>query len=603
VLIERTEGNPMFVEESVRTLVESDVLVGERGHYRLARAFESTQVPATVQAVLAARIDRLTPENKRLLQAAAVIGKDVPYPLLQAIAELPESDLRAGLARLQGAEFLYETSLFPDLEYTFKHALTHEVAYESLLHERRRALHARIVAAIEKLHSDRLGEQGERLAHHAFHAEIWEKAATYSRQAGAKAARRSAHREAAGYFEKALVALQHVPPTRDAQERAVDLRIELRPSLVALGEIERALLHMREAARLASALDDQRRLGWVSALSSSYFWWMGQPERAVEAAQRAHALADLLGDFALQLQTNARLSFAYTAMGEYRQAVECAAVNIAVLEGERLLERYGFTGLPAAVCRALSSLCLAELGEFAMGVALGEEAIRIAEAENHTFSIVLAYWAVGHLRLRQGDLSEAITLLERSVEIGQGRDVAAHLVLVGGVLGSAYGLAGRVPEAVAVLEQAVEQAAAFRLMFGQAQRASWLAENYLLAGQRADARAWADRALALSHEHCERGSEAWALRVLGEIAVHSDPPEIEHAETHYCQALSLAEELEMRPLAAHCHLGLGTLYRKIGRDEHAQPELTTAAELYRAMEMPFWLARAQAELVQSASAP
>ena len=149
LLIERTEGNPFFIEESVRTLVETKLLAGERGNYRLARPIESTQVPATVQAVLAARIDRLPPEEKRLLQSAAVIGKDVPLPLLQTIADQPEQELRRGVTRLQAAEFLYETSLFPDPEYTFKHALTHEVAYGSLLQERRRALHIRIVEAIE----------------------------------------------------------------------------------------------------------------------------------------------------------------------------------------------------------------------------------------------------------------------------------------------------------------------------------------------------------------------------------------------------------------------------------------------------------------------
>src|SRR5262249_32679223 len=143
------EGNPFFLEESVRTLVETGALAGERGAYHLAEPIGHTQVPATVQAVLAARIDRLAPEDKRLLQAAAVVGKDVPYALLQAIAELSENALPEGLGRLQDAEFLYETSLFPDLKYTFKHALTHEVAYGSLLGERRRALHARIVAAIE----------------------------------------------------------------------------------------------------------------------------------------------------------------------------------------------------------------------------------------------------------------------------------------------------------------------------------------------------------------------------------------------------------------------------------------------------------------------
>jgi class 3 adenylate cyclase len=158
LLIQRTEGNPFFLEESVRTLVETGALAGERGAHRLVSPLTSTQVPATVQAILAARIDRLTPGDKRLLQAAAVIGKDVPYPLLAAIAESAESVLRQSLARLQEAEFVYETSLFPDLEYTFKHALTHEVAYGSLLQERRRALHARIVEAMERLYAPRLSE-------------------------------------------------------------------------------------------------------------------------------------------------------------------------------------------------------------------------------------------------------------------------------------------------------------------------------------------------------------------------------------------------------------------------------------------------------------
>jgi predicted ATPase len=187
VLIERTEGNPFFLEETVQTLVETKVLVGDRGAHRITKAPEAWQIPATIQAILAARIDRLAPEDKALLQAASVIGKDVPFTLLQAIADVPEESLRRGLTQLQAAEFLYETSVFPDLEYTFKHALTHEVTYGSVLHDRRRALHARIVEAIEALYPDRLAEQVERLAHHAFRGEVWEKAVTYLRQAGAKA--------------------------------------------------------------------------------------------------------------------------------------------------------------------------------------------------------------------------------------------------------------------------------------------------------------------------------------------------------------------------------------------------------------------------------
>jgi predicted ATPase len=191
LLIARTEGNPFFLEESVRTLVEAEVLVGTPGTYLLAQALPTIQVPATVQAVLAARIDRLPADAKHLLQTAAVIGHEVPLALLQVLADLSEEALHRSLGQLQGAEFLCETRLFPEREYTFKHALTHEVAYSSLLQERRRVLHARIVEALEALPGDRVAEQVERLAHHALRGEVWDKARLYCRQVGAKATERS----------------------------------------------------------------------------------------------------------------------------------------------------------------------------------------------------------------------------------------------------------------------------------------------------------------------------------------------------------------------------------------------------------------------------
>ena len=235
ILIARTQGNPFFLEESVRTLVETGVLVGERGAYRLEKPLDTLQVPATVQALLAARIDRLPLEDKRLLQTAAVIGTEVPWPLLQAIADTADEALYRSLAQLQAAEFLYETSLFPERAYTFKHALTHEVAYGSLLHERRRALHARIVEALEALAGDRLDDQVERLAQHALRGEVWQKALVYGRQAGDKAQTRSAYREAVVCYEQALAALEHLPDSRATTEQAIDLRLGLRTALNALG--------------------------------------------------------------------------------------------------------------------------------------------------------------------------------------------------------------------------------------------------------------------------------------------------------------------------------------------------------------------------------
>ena len=233
-MIERTEGNPFFLEECVRTLVETGALVGERGGYTLAQTVEKVQVPATVQVILAARIDRLAPEDKQLLQAAAVIGKDVPDELLRRTSELEADALRASLARLQAAEFLYEATLFPDLEFTFKHALTHEVAYGGLLSERKRELHARVVQAIEEVHAERIGEHAERLAHHAVRGGLNDKAVEYLNQAGTKALMRSAYREAKGFFEEALGILDGEPESREKLSRVVALRTGLGLALTAL---------------------------------------------------------------------------------------------------------------------------------------------------------------------------------------------------------------------------------------------------------------------------------------------------------------------------------------------------------------------------------
>ena len=263
------------------------MLTGERGAYRLAHALPGIQVPATVQAVLAARIDRLAAEEKRLLQAAAVIGKDVPFAVLQAIAEVPEDVLRRGLATLQAGEFLHEARLFPDLEYTFKHALTHEVAYGSLLQDRRRALHARIVEAIERLYPDRLAEHVERLAHHALRGEVWEKAVPYLRQAGVKAMARSAYREAVAGFEQALDALQHLPESRDAGGAGHDLHIEASGALASMGRRAKATEHAREAELLAETLGDGRRLGRALSRLALDAWMAGDPDRGLDLAQRA----------------------------------------------------------------------------------------------------------------------------------------------------------------------------------------------------------------------------------------------------------------------------------------------------------------------------
>jgi tetratricopeptide (TPR) repeat protein len=599
LLIARTEGNPFFLEESVRALVEMGVLVGAPGAYRLAQALPTIQVPATVQAVLAARIDRLPPEEKHLLQTAAVIGTEVSLPLLQAIAELPVATLHGGLAQLQAAEFLYETHLFQEHEYTFKHALTHEVAYSSLLLERRRVLHARIVGALEALAGERLTEQVERLASHALRGDVWDKALAYGRQAGEKAMTRSVYREAVGYYEQALSALTHLPETRATHEQAIDLRLALRTALtVSVGNAKRILAYLREAETLAEGLDEPRRLGQVSAFLSNSFYRMGAYDQAIASAQRALALATAGGEVGLLAVANERLGAAYQAQGDYPRAIDCFRQTVASLDGARRRERFGFPTLPAVLSRAYLATCHAQLGLFAEGRALGEEGLRIAEAVDHPSSLMVASWGIGVLALRQGDLHRALPRLERAMSICQDADLLAWFPRVAAALGAAYALGGRLADAVPLLTQALEQTIATAMGGFQALCHLSLGEAQRLAGRLEGAQALAERALAHARAYQERSYQAYALHLLSEIAVHRAPPDVDEAAAHYRQALTLTEELGMRPLQAHCHHGLGTLYATVGRRAQARTALTTAIEMYRAMDMTFWLPQAEAALAR-----
>ena len=551
-------GNPFFLEETVRTLVETGALAGERGAYRLTRPVEALQVPATVQTILAARIDRLPAEEKRLLQAASVIGKDVPYALLAAIAEQPEEALRRGLAHLQEAEFLYETQLFPDLEYTFKHALTHDVAYAGLLGERRRELHAAVVAAIERLHADRLVEHVERLAHHARQGEVWDKAVRYLRQAGTKVFLRSANREAATCFEQALDALRRLPEHPDAIAESLDLRFDLRNALLPLGEWGRMGALLDEAEALAEAVGDQRRLGRALNYKVIQFGLAGDFAAALQAGLRALAIGESQADVAIQVVANGYLGRVYVARGECREAVRHCEAALALIPEGLAQERFGQAAIQGSFVR--SHACHGARG--ARAVRRGVRASPRGDAHRGGGGARLLaslpplrprhpQARSGRLRRRRGPAGarprslpdERGSLAAPRLRLGAGRGVPRDRPPRRG--GRPDG--GRRPW----LRRADREVA------GWAGRVGALGGAYLLDGRLADATRIAQDGLAAARQRGERGVEGQLLRLLGDIAAHPDRFEVDTAEAHYRQALALAEELGLRPLVAHCHLGLG----------------------------------------------
>jgi len=594
----RASGNPFFAEEIVRSLVDTTVVVVVRGGYRLARPFSSIEVPPTVQAVLAARIDALPAAEKRLLHEAAVIGHDAPFALLHAICGLTEGELHGLLDNLKAAEFLYATQLFPDLQYTFKHSLTHDVTYRGVLHERRRNIHARVVDAIEKLYADRLGEQVERLAHHAVRAELPEKAVHYLRQAGAKAAARAALSDARTWFEQALGALKALPESQTALEQAFEIRLELRPVLRQLGEVREMLVHLREAEALAERLNDDRRRGRACGLMTTVLSTLGELDEALVTGTRAVEIATRAGDTRLRIVTTSCLEQAYYYRGDYEHVVEIATENLATIPTEWGHEYFGLA-VPASVFgRAWLIMSLAELGRFAEAAKYEAEAIRLAEPTEHAFTIGWAHFAASMLHVLKGDWAKARSRVGHWIAMLQSGNVAIHLPWA--VASSAWALAqiGEASEALSRVREA-EQLLERQTTMGIVGHRSWsyyaVSRACLLLGRVDEARQLGSRSVESSQR--QPGFRAHALHLLGDLAAYPDQFDAESGVAHYQQALALAQSHGMRPLVAHCHLGLGKLYRRAGQLKHARGNLATATTMYREMDMRFFLEQGEAGVI------
>ncbi len=585
-VLDRAGGNPFFVEELVRTLVDRKVLEGTRQNYKLTKPISGNEIPPTVQAVLAARIDTLPKAEKRLLQDAAVIGHDVPLSLLKEISSLPDGELRGLLNNLQTAEFVFPTQLFPDLQFSFKHALTHDVAYAGLRSERRREIHQRVVLAIEKIYAGRIGEQVERLADHALRGKLQEKAVTYLRQAGAKAADREAYPEAVILFEQALEALAGLPQSDEAVQKAIDIRFDIRNVLQPLGDRDRIASRLREAEELANQIGDRQRNGWVQSYLTEQFWMLGRYRESIEAGERALAVAKSLSDLPLQVVTNLPLGLAHHTRGDYKNAREHFGWNAVHLEGSLASQRFGMFVLPAAFSRSFVAWGLADTGQFSEAFNVGEDALRIAENASHPFSCGYAHLCLGVVALRQGNLRRALRSFERALAAGAFADSPVGFAYVALHFGYALALAGRANEGIPILEQSIELAESRGFVARHSLRLAYVSEAYLSLGREGEALNAATRALELARKHEERANEAYSLRMLGEVEMYRG--NLSDANGWLTQGVKLAEELGMRPLEANFHKGLANAFDLSHQKSSAEHHRSISRSLADAMEMRFW---------------
>ena len=573
LLIARTEGNPLFLEESVRTLVETGVLTGDPGSYRLAKAGDAVRVPATVQAILAARIDRLRPELKRLLQAASVVGKNVSIGLLEAIAELSADDLRHALGELQAAEFLYETQLFPDLEYTFKHALTHEVAYGSMLQERRRELHAALLNAMERLYGDRLAEQVEVLAHHAVRGGIGDKAVRYLAEAGQKAFGRSAVREAAAFFEAALQILADVPETEESLSRRLDILIALGPALIMLHSATAP--QVEELYRRALALVE--RLGDVSrrfpVLWGLWFvlYTRGHYPAALAAGEELLARAQAGDDTGQLVEAHHALWPTLIAMGQAAKAVPHMERGIALYKREHHAgQAFLYAGHdPGACCRYQLGAARWLLGYPDRAAAAARDAQRLAEDLKHPMTVTTTLWFVSWVQYQRGEHEVAADTTARQLALAEAHGFG-HWIDSALIIPPA---ARKIPLPGDALEDLYRRlmairSAAWRRVFCL----SVLAEVCMESGDLV----WARKVIgSVRDEDRDAFCAPEIHRIEGEILLRERALDV--AERRFHTAIDVARQRTEKSLELRATMSLARLWRQQGKHAEARGRL---AEVY-----------------------
>jgi class 3 adenylate cyclase/tetratricopeptide (TPR) repeat protein len=593
MLVQRTDGTPFFLEECVRTLVGKGALGGEPGRRRLVQSVGTVDIPPTVSAILAARIDRLESDTKATLQAAAVIGKDVPFELLRIVVGGVDDQLRQHVSTLQAGEFLYERLVFPDLEYTFKHALTAEVAYGSLLQERRRELHGRVVRAIEQLHPDRVEEHAERLAYHARRGELWEEVVQYGRFAGKRAIARSAFAEGAQHLREALRALDHLGSSPARTEEAIELRLSMRAPLWQTGQLDEMLKVLREAEQMAHAANDAQRLDQVRVLLANVLWATGQHVEHRRLVPQLFGAATVQADPTIQLYALTQLANAQIVAGQFQAARDLMTSKLSTADAIPAAWSPSVT-VPSIAFRSLLIAANGHMGNFEEAIQFGREALASARAVAKPVNEMLVAdwlsWCYGSL----GDLAASLELSDRAVTLSEHHGSTTMLVPALVQHGWNVCALGQHIQGLPFIERGLALAEAHRVLFFQSMWLVMLAQVHLWNRDPSSAEALARRALEVARVREEPPYQAWAYYVAGEAADGNANPSV--PEAHYRQALALSEPRGMRPLVAHCHAGLAKLYWRRGNRQKAQEELDTAAAMYREMAMTYWLEKAEAEM-------
>ena len=592
LILNRAAGNPLFMEEFAHTLLENGSIRQKDNQYVLGRKASDIQVPNTVQGIIAARMDRLDDNIKRTLQVASVIGRDFAFRILHAITGMRD-ELKSCLLNLQGLEFIYEKSLFPELEYVFKHALTQEVAYNSLLLKKRTEFHEKIGQAIEEIYPERLEEFYEMLAYNYSRGENQEKAYRYLKLSGNKAIRNYSNSEAMRFYKQALNVLTSMSETEENKKEQIEVRLLIAVPLINLGFPEDSLEILQVGETLAKEVGDEKSLAhFLSLIGQNYAWVGGDLFLSIQYSEDSFKKAENLDDVELMAPVGSDLSLLYFEMGEYLKVINVASAVIAVLE--KTQKQASFFGRPYnlyAFHLAQQSTCNWRTGNLEEGEALFQRGLGYALKIKDLFSLGLLELHHGWDFNFKGDSKTAIEHLQNCMGYWEEGQIFMAINVAWMGFGWANWLMGELETARKQIEKGlkIQNDAGVHIYLG-----FWyglLGMVYLDSGDLIKSQHCGEEALKISQKNHEKAGEGFAWILLGRTLGIASLLQTNTAEESFYKGIKIYEELKIIHLYSLGYFFLGEMYANTGKKNKAVETLKTAEYLFQKMEMDYWLAK------------
>ena len=590
----RTDGNPLFMEEFTHSLIENGIIQRKAHQYVLSQKPADIQVPDTIQGVIAARIDRLEDNLKSTMQVASVIGRDFAFRILQTITDMKE-ELKSHLINLQGLEFIYEKRLFPELEYIFKHILTQEVAYNSLLTKRRKEIHEKIGKAIEEIYTDRLEEFYEMLAYHYSKSDNHEKAYTYFRLSGNKSLKKHSPWEALHHYKEAVNALKELPASDDTRKDQIEIYRLLHAPSVILGYPEGSLEIFQDALEVSKKLRDAGNLALFYMDIGFYHYFRGETLQAIILGENAVQEAKKTDDSEAIISAINDLCYMCQTAGEYFKIMQLAPDGIGL--AEKTKKEYDiFQGRTVCTYKSLCSIygiSMGMIGNFSQGKLYCEKAIQVAEKINHLRSLGQAELYCGYLDNIKGEYKHAIEHLQKSVELLEQSKYFLMLTLARSFLGYAYFLQGDPQKAIENIQIALKIHNDIGFMLSISTHYMYLSMAYFDLGNQEKALECIEKSVNLGHKSNEKGNEGLAHIWRGRILAKLDPLKKVEAEESIRKGIEILERLKLKALYADGYLALGEIYADRDQKEQALGYLKKAESMFEEMGMDYWLEKTQ----------